>query len=95
MVDNRVINFINNYSLNRRTLDIFFEELQGLLCHSFIEIQQSTFQNELRLTLNTNEHIVAYNFAENIILFCQIKFSHFTGIMPKPQFTHARFISRI
>jgi hypothetical protein len=39
-------------------LDIFFEKLQVLVCHSLTAIQQSTFQTELKLALNMNEYTV-------------------------------------
>jgi hypothetical protein len=46
-------------------LHVFFEELQILLRHSLIAVQQSAFQNDLRLALNTNEYIVLCDFAED------------------------------
>jgi hypothetical protein len=52
-------------------LDTFFEKLQVLLCHSFTAIQQSTFQNELKLALTTNEYRVVCDFAENYSFVAQ------------------------
>jgi hypothetical protein len=61
-------------------LAILFEELQVLLRHSFVTIQQSTFQNELRLALSTNENIVC-DFAKNysFILHDEVRSLHWNN----------------
>lgn len=68
-------------------LDIFYEKLQVLLHHSLTAIQQPTFQNYLKLGLNTNAYNVVCDFTENYSFILWDEFSHFTVKIPIPQFT--------
>ena len=52
-------------------LEILFDKLKLLLHHSFIAVQQTNFQNELKLVLNANEYIVMCDFAENYSFILQ------------------------
>ena len=62
-------------------LDLLFQKLKKLLHHSFIALQQSSFQNELKLILNPNEYIVMCDFAENysFLLQDEIQAYHWTN----------------
>ena len=46
-------------------VDTFCEKLEALLPHSFIARQQSSFQNELKTSLQSGEFLVIGDFAEN------------------------------
>jgi hypothetical protein len=52
-------------------LEIFFEKLQVLLRNSSSAIQQSSFVNELKLALNTNEYIALCDFTRNYSFILQ------------------------